>query len=426
MEGDPEYGATVQRLRTRTCTNADVELFNWRVVWSEEVPDGIDMKGVDSVAVVRTNLLRHVINSYKAMSDCTERELLTCAAVDKVRGTIVPAEMRDKLLNRDTTSLQHKGALPGYLSFYIGMPVILRSRNILTDLKVTNGAQGVLRHLQMGVDAHGKRYGQCAIVEFPGGDFQLDGLPPRCFLITPTTWTFHEKMKNEDGELVTVHVRREQLPFQPGFACTGHVAQGQTMKSVLAYLHEGSFAASVAVSRATSWKGMYLAEKVKIGHLTKDLPPALVDEMARFEQMAQNTLQKYQLDPKLSPSKASTAQIPYSIDFDRPTSVPKKMKRKKPVVADVISPATSSKKVRVKGPLVSSLAASTFGNKWDSLNWSCAYDSFFTSLYHVYTERNQVWRRQMCIGVISQSCCGLFEQVPTAALQHDSLYLDEA
>ncbi|KAK0430561.1 hypothetical protein EV421DRAFT_1695372, partial [Armillaria borealis] len=148
-------------------------------------------------------------------------------AMDKIDGHVVPAELRDDLLNRDTSALQSKGSLPSYIPFYIGMPVILWSRNISTDLKVTNGAQGILRHLQMAIDPHGKQYTTCALVEFPNCGIELDGIPPNCFPIKPTTWHFNEKIKNAEGEYDNVRVTREQLPFQPGFALTGQVAQGQ-------------------------------------------------------------------------------------------------------------------------------------------------------------------------------------------------------
>ncbi|PBK58944.1 hypothetical protein ARMSODRAFT_851907, partial [Armillaria solidipes] len=115
----------------------------------------------------------------------------------------------------------------GYIPFYIGMPVILRSRNISTDLKVTNGAQGVLRHLQTAVDSHGKLYAMYALVEFPNCGIELDGLPPNCFPIKTTTWHFNERVKDAEGEYKNVQVTREQLPFQPGFTLTGQVAQGQ-------------------------------------------------------------------------------------------------------------------------------------------------------------------------------------------------------
>ncbi|KAK0471490.1 hypothetical protein IW261DRAFT_1344479, partial [Armillaria novae-zelandiae] len=185
------------------------------------------MEGIESVAVVRTNMMRHAINSYKAKSNAQVKDLITCCAVDSVKGVLVPEIYRDDLLARDISSLMNKGALPGKISYYIGMPVILRSRNLSTDLKITNGAQGYLRHMETKTDRYGNRCAQYAIVHFPASNVKLEGLPEGCFPISPISWTFKHQMLNDEGKLVNMSVTREQLPFQGGFACTGHVAQGQ-------------------------------------------------------------------------------------------------------------------------------------------------------------------------------------------------------
>ncbi|KAK0431280.1 hypothetical protein EV421DRAFT_1720677, partial [Armillaria borealis] len=132
-------------------------------------------------------------------------------------------------------------------------------------------------------DQYGYLYAKCAIVEFPASDVKLEGLPKGCFPISPMTWTFKHQMVNEKGKLVNVSVLREQLPFQGGFACTGQVAQGQRMTSVIAYIDEGGFAAYVAASRATSRKSLYLANRVTLGRLNKRLPLDLVDEMKKID-----------------------------------------------------------------------------------------------------------------------------------------------
>lgn len=84
MEGDPEYAAAVQRLRLCQCTQEDVEMFNERLIKSSEEPQGIDMEGVEAVAVVHTNLMHHSINSYKAKSNAEGKRLITCCAMDKI------------------------------------------------------------------------------------------------------------------------------------------------------------------------------------------------------------------------------------------------------------------------------------------------------------------------------------------------------
>lgn len=194
MESDSEYAAAVQQLCVRECIESDVRLFNSRVVMSNSEPSGIDMDGVEAVAVVRTNMLRHSVNAYKALSNTEAKSLITCCALDKIDSALVPENFRKDLLDRDISKLVNKGALPGRLPFYIGMPVILRSRNLSTDLKVTNGAQGYLRHIEVKEDAYGFTYAKYAIVEFPASDVQLQGLPKGCYLISAISWTFKHQL----------------------------------------------------------------------------------------------------------------------------------------------------------------------------------------------------------------------------------------
>ncbi|KAK0467384.1 hypothetical protein IW261DRAFT_1346400, partial [Armillaria novae-zelandiae] len=171
--------------------------------------------------------MRHVINSYKAKSNAAAKDLITCCAVDKVHGKLVAENYQEDLLARDVSALMNKGALPGRLAYYIGMPVIFCSRNLSTDLKITNGAQGYLRHIETQMDCYENLCAKYAVVEFPASDVKLEGLPKGCFPIAPISWTFKHQMLNDKGKLANVSVTREQLPFQGGFACTGHVAQGQ-------------------------------------------------------------------------------------------------------------------------------------------------------------------------------------------------------
>ncbi len=43
MKSDPEYADAVSRLRVRSCTEQDVDMFNSCIIKSEEHPKGIDM-----------------------------------------------------------------------------------------------------------------------------------------------------------------------------------------------------------------------------------------------------------------------------------------------------------------------------------------------------------------------------------------------
>lgn len=208
------------------------------------------------------------------------------------------------------------------MAYYVGMPVILQSQNILTDLKITNGAQDFLHFIQTNVDEYGYVCTKYAVVEFPGSDVHLDRLSPGCFPIKPITWTFQHEIQNTEGKSVNVSVTREQMPFQAGFACTGQVAQGQTMPSVLAYMNEGGFAAYVAASHATCCDSLYVAHPVQLEQLNHPLPIDLVKEMHKFDAMAWNTLVQYSFRKGSKVSVEDPIGTPYLLAAKPPT-VPK-------------------------------------------------------------------------------------------------------
>lgn len=130
------------------------------------------------------------------------------------------------------------------------MPVVLRMKNISTDLGITNGSQGIVRQLHTAVCPAGFTYCTCVIVEFPHSNVALPGLPKGYFPIVPITCSFTTQLTTDSGKIIIVRITRSQLPVQSGFAVTGQSAQGKTLPSILAGLHEGGFGAYVAASRA--------------------------------------------------------------------------------------------------------------------------------------------------------------------------------
>lgn len=101
----------------------------------------------------------------------------------------------------------------------------------------------------MDISPHGLTYCSCVIVEFPENPVQLNGLPQVYFPIVPVTWSFTTSFVcDSDGEHEKIKLSRHQVLIHPGFAITGHSAQGKTLTKVLANLHEGVFAAYVAAS----------------------------------------------------------------------------------------------------------------------------------------------------------------------------------
>lgn len=173
MKGDPEYTRAVNHLRTRQCTTEDMDPFNSSIIKSADYPNGVDMSTTNktcSMAIVSTNLVRESINARKAHTNCTgpnSPTLITCAAQDDILSGPCSTETIKHLLNMNMTKLTADGALPGYIPLYVGMPVILRHRNISTELGITNGSQGIVRQINTDTTPHGFIYSKSLLVEFP-------------------------------------------------------------------------------------------------------------------------------------------------------------------------------------------------------------------------------------------------------------------
>lgn len=130
-----------------------------------------------AAAIVSTNHLREVINAKKAYA-MGQNNVIACAARDKINSkhplTQKESEMLLKLNFGSMPTSQQ--VLPGLVHLYESMPVILQSRNISTELKITNGSQGTVHHIVMEITEQGHSYCSCAVVEFPESPIKLNRL----------------------------------------------------------------------------------------------------------------------------------------------------------------------------------------------------------------------------------------------------------
>lgn len=281
MKSDPKYGDAVQHLRTRECTLADVDLFNSRVVRSAMNPSGVDMSkasNYNASVIVTTNKLREVLNREKVYTGVGNvSEVITCFALDSCSHRSLSLAEYQTLLNYNVTSISQ--SLSGSVLLFEGMPVILCTRNLSTDLGITNGSQGFGQKIFTSMCPVGLNHSTCMLVKFPHSKVEIPGLPRTYFPITPVTWPFTTLLNKEDGSKEKIRVSRSQLPIQPAYAITGHSAQGKTLPKVLVDLSNGGFAAYVAASRAKSREGLCLIQPVMLDQLNKPLPADLLAEV---------------------------------------------------------------------------------------------------------------------------------------------------
>lgn len=428
MKDDPEYGDAVQRLRVRKCTFADVDLFNTHVIKSFD-KEGVDMgssENINAAAIVSTNRLREALNARKAQA-MGQAKLVTCAAKDVISSSS-PLMLNESeyLLKLNFGSLTtNQQVLPGFIQLYESMPVILRSRNISTELKITNGSQGFVRHFTLDKTEQEHCYCSCAIVEFPDSPIKLDGLKMGYFPIEPSKFTFAHSMNRENStEVELLRVTRFQLPIQPGFAITGHSAQGKTLPKVLAFLDDGGFGAYVSASRARTRYGLCIVNPVRLSDLNKPIPSDLMMEMKRLKVIDHNmqvrygycsgTVQKVP-DPEVE-TNIIDASFSFHYDLDEDHQMrPKKRKRvdseqtlgckevnrsclheNNTISGSEQNQGTSSKRRKLDGCVPNHIKDKTSmaGCSWSSSDWSCAYDSLFMILYSSFVHLTQDFQNE--------------------------------
>lgn len=423
MKLDPAYAEAVTRLRVRSCTYADVELFNTRVIKSASNLSGVDMGTPDNVAaaaIVATNNVREALNSRKAEVSCGAAELVSSNASDRCTHHELTLEERSKLLRMNFNNIKSSNPLPGVVRLYVGMPVILRVRNISTELGITNGSQGFVRHLVTEVSPSRFTHVKCAIVEFPTSKVHLSNLPPRYFPILPVSWTFTTLLEDDQGVERKLRITRHQLPIQPAFAVTGHSAQGKTLPRILVNLHDGGFGAYVAASRACTREGLCITQPVSMDQLNKPLPVDLVREVQCFEAIEHNTYIHCGLRAgefvQIPDAEAERSNVtaPVCPTLTSPASRASTKRRRSNSVGHRRNLGKSDegplrKKIKTNPSGQSASQALTETNtppnystpdlfeagcSWDATDWSCAYDCVFMILYGIYASEDIVWRER--------------------------------
>ncbi len=252
-----------------------------------------------------TNNQRKALNILKARANCTEdngRELMLCEAFDTFTDSKqpipndLPSCPRDNLLRIDVTR-KHNGSinLPGLIPLYVGMPVVLKEKNISTDLGITNGAAGIVEHISFKPFS---KVGNRPVVDvifirFPGCKAQLSGLPSGVVPLIPGSASFKANIQIENTASVLQRITRHQVYVQPGFAVTGHSAQGQTLLFIITDLAVGGFGAYVAASRPRARTGLAITKEVSVNDLNSPLPVDLISETKRLEVLAHNTKIKF-------------------------------------------------------------------------------------------------------------------------------------
>ena len=173
------------------------------------------------------------------------RMILECEADETIKGeSLTIAEkyaVYQRQINLDST--QRKQELPQTLQMAIGMKVMV-TQNVITDLDITNGAQGTIIDIWLHPDeppicdlqpkVELKYLPLCVLVKLDHTrTSQLTGLEECVIPVEPATQPYRISYQSPEGNALTRTVRHRQFPITAAYAFTDYRSQGQTLPAMI-------------------------------------------------------------------------------------------------------------------------------------------------------------------------------------------------
>ena len=288
--GDPQYAQLLDRVRRRCPTDEDINVLYSRI--------GAILPDHDSLPiVVRRHALRHSINHQMLhhLSEKNNTPITYCIANVIKRSKMHMKEVYGIKGGTNTTLGDSVlGVLPGsplLITKNIDQAMGTMTEPFLANnLGLINGA--IVKFYGFADNDDESRcltsLPEYMLVELPNKNFQLDGLPPGVFPLTPVQYT--SNLRN--GRSTTL----KQFPVTLAYAITDYKCQGQTYsKGMIADLHKSSGynppAASlyVQLSRVTTLSLLSILRLFDPDELRQPLSEDLLAELAWQDRMAERT-----------------------------------------------------------------------------------------------------------------------------------------
>jgi hypothetical protein len=317
----------------------------------------------------------------------------------------------------------------GRLSLCLGMPVMIRN-NDATELCITKGQEGFVVGWQAKKGPHGKRILDTLFVKLdkPSKTIEIPGLPDNVVpLVKGTktiTCTFPSDLKES--------IERQQVWVLPNFAMTDYAAQGKTRPYNVVHLNSCHTHMSyyTCLSRSASAAGTIILQGFEPSIVTRGCAKYLRQELREQEILDEITRLRYEgslpscvigytrnslirnfqnwkgtgyvpekTDAPLRWSESDPMDI-LPVVTDSAWQIIKRGKDKKaekPKEASTFVPAKGSVAVKHKldhdneidikkksKKTLKPKSSIKLGLQWDAVNYSCAYDSLFVILYHIW------------------------------------------
>ncbi|KAH7906053.1 hypothetical protein BJ138DRAFT_1016810 [Hygrophoropsis aurantiaca] len=334
------------------------------------------------------------------------------------------------------------------LQLCVGIPVMIRN-NDATELCITKGQEGTVAGWQEGVGSKGQRVLETLFVQLvnPPSNVKIEGLPLNVVPISKTSRTVPVRLHDDTIR----HVVREQVNVLLNFAMTDYASQGKTRPVNVVDLQHCSNHQSyyTCLSRSASAAGTVIMDAIDQRKITGGASGWLRQEFRMLELLDEITLLRYneelpdsvlghrrnilvdsyqkwkgkfyvpsRVPDKIRWSPSDPVEFNSKVDEIEWNVLDKKkfnedLKRKglesfvpakgsKPVAVNLLGKRKSDI-VNDEGPNSKKLKSSEneatlikpSGLKWDSTNYSCAYDSVFTILFSLWMSSPQRWNKHL-------------------------------
>ncbi|KAI1783184.1 hypothetical protein LXA43DRAFT_904069 [Ganoderma leucocontextum] len=325
----------------------------------------------------------------------------------------------------------------GKLYLCEGMPVILKV-NEATELGATNGAEAYV----IGWDSHtamnNKEVLDTLFVRLANPtrtSVHLDGLPENVIPLARTRQSVKCTLPVKD---IKIYIQREQVTVLQCFAITDFAAQGCTRIQNVVYLKYCANHQSIytCLSRSSSLAGTLIIDDFEASKLQRGASRALQAEFRDLELL--DEISKLRTDNKLPDSVRGETRgemissflatcpsdyVPPRADDGIDWNIFHSVKRQNPARSSQSNPngkrplpAEDWHAVRDgKRPMRHQNALlKKNGLRWDQQDYSCAYDAFFTLLWHIHNNLGFEWAREVApSNVFTVALTSFFAAQPT-------------
>jgi hypothetical protein len=318
----------------------------------------------------------------------------------------IPMEIQKTLWECNPHSSEH---FPGKLSLCLGMPVMIRN-NDATELCITKGQEAYV----VGWDAIQGPQNQNVLETLylklinPAKNIQLPHLPENTIPMSRCSKSIKCSLPN-DYEL---NIIRQQINILPNFSMTDYASQGKTRPyNVVNLSHCRNFQSIyTCLSRSSSAAGTIILQGFKSNKITQGLSGHLRQEFRELNLLNDITMKIY--EGHINPSYFGTLRNPMIYKYQNDFPINKetsnwhnalKYSTNESIIIKYENDCTwnlntyntllSTKSIASSNHLIQTqskqVIQSPKGLIWNSIDYSCAYDTLFTIFYHIWYE-NQV------------------------------------